>query len=79
MITVQFKKKKAAEHYTQYNLILKTRMETKPVHVKYTCTLKSQERNLNKQLLYAVSWWRGERRADHFYLQPITVSNLKPQ
>lgn len=24
-------------------------METKPVHVKYTCTLKSQERNKSEQ------------------------------
>ena len=48
MLIVQLKKK-AAEHYTQYNLILKTRIETKPVHVKYTCTLKSQERNKSEQ------------------------------
>ena len=44
-------KKKAAEHYTKYNLILKTRIETKPVHVKYTCTLKSQERNKSEQAI----------------------------
>lgn len=52
-------------------------METKPVHVKYTCTLKSQETNLNKQLLYGVSWWRGEEESRPFLLTTKSCFQFK--
>lgn len=73
MIIVQVKKSYRTLHTVQSHF---KNSETKPVHVKYMCTLKSQEGNKSEQAVTLGSEL-VERRAGHFYLQPITVSNFK--